>query len=99
MIQIPELDKNGLREFALVTSGVLVGLFCLLLPRLLNLDWPTWPWILAAVLSMLGFVVPMALRPIYRFWMAPIIVILVLLGTLIVLAEGSAIAPFIYTLF
>ncbi|GAF70360.1 unnamed protein product, partial [marine sediment metagenome] len=33
------------------------------------------------------------------FWMAPIIIVLVLLGTLIVLAEGSAIAPFIYTLF
>jgi len=34
-----------------------------------------------------------------KFWMAPIIIILVLLGTLIVLAQGSAIAPFIYTLF
>jgi hypothetical protein len=34
-----------------------------------------------------------------KFWMAPIIIILVLLGMLIVLAEGSAIAPFIYTLF
>ena len=34
-----------------------------------------------------------------KFWMAPIIVVLVLLGLLIVLAEGSAIAPFIYTLF
>ena len=34
-----------------------------------------------------------------KFWMAPILLILVLLGTVIVLAEGSAIAPFIYTLF
>ncbi len=34
-----------------------------------------------------------------KFWMAPIIFILVLLGVLIVLAEGSAVAPFIYTLF
>lgn len=34
-----------------------------------------------------------------KFWMAPIIVIMVLLGGLIVLAQGSAIAPFIYTLF
>ena len=34
-----------------------------------------------------------------KFWMAPIIVVLVLLGILIVLAEGSAVAPFIYTLF
>lgn len=34
-----------------------------------------------------------------KFWMAPIIIVLVLLGALIVLAEGSAVAPFIYTLF
>jgi hypothetical protein len=34
-----------------------------------------------------------------KYWMAPIIIVLVLVGTLIVLAEGSAIAPFIYTLF
>ena len=34
-----------------------------------------------------------------KFWLAPIILIMLLLGTLIVLAQGSAIAPFIYTLF
>lgn len=34
-----------------------------------------------------------------KFWMAPIIVVLLFLGALIVLAQGSAVAPFIYTLF
>ena len=34
-----------------------------------------------------------------KLWMAPIIVIMLLLGTLIVLTQGSAVAPFIYTLF
>lgn len=34
-----------------------------------------------------------------KFWLAPIIIILLLLGVLIVLSEGSAVAPFIYTLF
>lgn len=34
-----------------------------------------------------------------KFWMAPIIIIMMLLGGLIVLAQGSAVAPFIYTLF
>jgi Family of unknown function (DUF5989) len=34
-----------------------------------------------------------------KFWLAPIIVVLLLLGGLIVLSQGSAIAPFIYTLF
>jgi len=34
-----------------------------------------------------------------KFWMAPIILVLLMLAVLIVLAEGSAVAPFIYTLF
>ena len=34
-----------------------------------------------------------------KFWLAPIIIVLVLLGGLIVLSQGSAVAPFIYTLF
>jgi hypothetical protein len=34
-----------------------------------------------------------------KFWLAPVIFILLLLGGLLVLAQGSAIAPFIYTLF
>lgn len=34
-----------------------------------------------------------------KFWMSPIILILLLLGALLVFTEGSVIAPFIYTLF
>jgi len=34
-----------------------------------------------------------------KFWLAPVVVILLLLGVLIVIGGGSAIAPFIYTLF
>lgn len=34
-----------------------------------------------------------------KFWLAPIIIVLLLFGALIVLTSGSAIAPFIYTLF
>ncbi|MEX0828743.1 MAG: DUF5989 family protein [Nitrospirales bacterium] len=34
-----------------------------------------------------------------KFWLAPIIIMLLLLGGLIILSEGSAVAPFIYTLF
>ncbi len=34
-----------------------------------------------------------------KWWLAPILVFLVLLGALIVFTEGSALAPFIYTLF
>ena len=34
-----------------------------------------------------------------KFWLAPIILVLLLLGILIVFGGGSAVAPFIYTLF
>ena len=34
-----------------------------------------------------------------KWWLAPIVIFLVLLSSLILLAEGSALAPFIYTLF
>jgi hypothetical protein len=34
-----------------------------------------------------------------KFWLLPIVLVLVLVGTLIVLTQGSAVAPFIYTLF
>lgn len=34
-----------------------------------------------------------------KYWLFPLIVLTVLVGTLLVLAQGSAIAPFIYTLF
>ena len=33
-----------------------------------------------------------------KFWLAPIILVMVLLGALIVFAQGSSLAPFIYTL-
>lgn len=34
-----------------------------------------------------------------KYWMAPVLVIMLLIGVLIVLAQSSAVAPFIYTLF
>lgn len=34
-----------------------------------------------------------------KLWLAPIVFVMVLLGGLLVLAQGSVVAPFIYTLF
>lgn len=34
-----------------------------------------------------------------KYWMLPILVMMMLFGSLIVLTQGSAIAPFIYTIF
>jgi uncharacterized protein DUF5989 len=39
------------------------------------------------------------LRDRRKFWLLPILLVLCLLGGLIVLSQGSAVAPFIYTLF
>ena len=33
-----------------------------------------------------------------KFWLAPIIIVLLLIGALLIFAQGSVIAPFIYTL-
>lgn len=34
-----------------------------------------------------------------KFWLMPIVIILILLGALLLLTEGSALAPFIYAIF
>jgi hypothetical protein len=39
------------------------------------------------------------LRERKKYWLLPIIIVLLLFGTLIVLTQGTAVAPFIYTLF
>ncbi len=34
-----------------------------------------------------------------KWWLAPIIIVLMLVGSLLIFAQGSALAPFIYTIF
>jgi hypothetical protein len=41
----------------------------------------------------------MFMRDRKKFWLLPIVLVLVLFGGLVVLTQGSAVAPFIYTLF
>jgi Kef-type K+ transport system membrane component KefB len=66
---IPELDRKGLREFGLVTGAAVVALFGLFFPWMLGLDWPLWPWAIAAPLWLLALIHPSWLRGIYRVWM------------------------------
>ena len=49
---------------------------------------------MSLVMGLVGF-----MKDRKKYWLAPILVSLVLLGGLIVAAQGSAVAPFIYTLF
>jgi hypothetical protein len=39
------------------------------------------------------------LRARKKLWLAPIVIIMLILGVLLTLAQGSVVAPFIYTLF
>jgi hypothetical protein len=70
---IPILDRKGYREFGLTTGGIVVGLFGLLIPFLLGREFPgafpLWPWILFAALAVMALAVPMALAPVYKYWM------------------------------
>ena len=51
---IPELDRSGLRQFGFTTGAIMVAIFGLLLPWLLDRGWPIWPWIVASPLWAAG---------------------------------------------
>ena len=69
MHDIPTLDRKGLREFGLVTGGIVAGLFGLLFPWLLDYRVPLWPWLVFAVLAAWALAAPGTLAPVYRAWM------------------------------
>jgi hypothetical protein len=55
-------------------------------------------WEDAAMLSWLGELIQyMSARK--KWWLAPILIIMLIFGALVVLSQGSAVAPFIYTVF
>lgn len=66
---IPELDAKGLREFGLTTGAIVVGLFGLFFPWVLERPWPFWPWIVGGVLAAWALAAPATLRGVYRGWM------------------------------
>jgi hypothetical protein len=66
---IPELDRAGLRRFGLTTGALFAAIFGLFFPWLLDVAFPTWPWVVLVVLGGLALVVPGALRPVYHGWM------------------------------
>jgi F0F1-type ATP synthase assembly protein I len=67
--EIPELDRRGLRQFALSTGAIVAILFGLFFPWVLDVGFPFWPWIVAGVLAAWGLAAPASLRPVYRGWM------------------------------
>ena len=69
MHEIPNLDAQGLRRFALTTGGLIAGAFGVALPLLFGWPLPWWPFVAAAPLILAGLIAPMTLRPVYRGWM------------------------------
>jgi hypothetical protein len=67
--KIPDLDRKGLRQFALTIGGVVAVLFGVVLPWLFARGFPLWPWIFGAVFAAWGLAAPMTLQPVYRGWM------------------------------
>lgn len=66
---IPELDRKGLREFGLMTGGLIAALFGLFFPWLLETGLPLWPWLVAGTLATWALVAPASLRPVHHYWM------------------------------
>lgn len=66
---IPDLDRKGYRDFALVTGGIIVAIFGLFFPWKFEFNYPVTPWIIFGVLGAWGLIAPMSLRPVYRAWM------------------------------
>ena len=67
--RIPELDRKGLRQFGLTTGAAVVAIFGMFFPWILDLDWPVWPWVIAALFWSLALIQPVWLRWVYRGWM------------------------------
>lgn len=66
---IPELDRNGLRHFGLLTGALIVALFGLFFPWLLGTAIPLWPWLVAGLLATWALIAPQRLGPVYHGWM------------------------------
>jgi len=63
------MSIKELRQFGLVTGGMLVLFFDLLIPWIWGLSMPLWPVVVAAVLASMALVLPAALGPVYKIWM------------------------------
>lgn len=69
---IPKIDKDGLREFGMVTATIIALLFGLLLPYLFDHPIPDLPLPFKISISLAGIalMLPIVLKPLYTIWMA-----------------------------
>lgn len=64
-----QINRKELRTFGLVTAGMMVLFFGLLIPWIWSFAWPIWPWIAAVILITMALLAPASLRPVYIIWM------------------------------
>jgi hypothetical protein len=64
-----KMTASELRKFGLVTAGMLIVFFDLLIPWIWSIARPLWPVIAAAVLIGMALLFPVALGPVYKIWM------------------------------
>ncbi len=69
MHKVAELNRKQLREFGLITGGIIAVLFGLFFPWVLESPIPLWPWIIFGVLAAWALIAPDTLAPVYRTWM------------------------------
>ncbi len=68
---VPKIDKDGLRQFGMVTATIIALLFGLLLPYLFDRPIPELPlpFKISIILAGIALLLPIILRPIYVVWM------------------------------
>jgi len=63
------MSPKELRKFGLVTAGMLILFFDLLIPWIWDLPMPVWPLYPAVILVSMALIIPAALGPVYKIWM------------------------------
>ena len=63
------ITNKELREFGLIFGVILVLLFGLLIPWVVDSDFPAWPWLTLAVTGSMAIIHPLSLKPFYQVWM------------------------------
>ena len=64
-----KMSPKELRKFGLVTAGMLILFFDLLIPWIWDIDRPVWPLYPAVILVSMALIIPAALGPVYNVWM------------------------------
>lgn len=67
--QIETLDKHGLRKFGLTMAAIVIALFGIFFPWILEVRSPWWPWIIGLTFILFSIIAPLNLNTFYQCWM------------------------------